>query len=246
MKEDSLNENAPTLAAAVKSWWREQRRSASFLASSRMLMTIVVEFLRDSLPDHRRQRFGDVDYDWEYRVDTTSANVGWRARLIGLLNSPYQPIEAALLREILNQLAIDFAQFTFVDIGSGKGRALLLAAEHPFRKIVGVELLPELNEIALENIRRFSARHAQCGIIEAVCSDAAEFVLPAGPLVLLLNNPLPAAGLHKFLSKVKSSLRQEPRPVWLIYSNPTLEYIVSSSPMFRKISGTHQYSIFQS
>jgi SAM-dependent methyltransferase len=245
LKEDSLNENASTLAAAVKNWWREQRRSTSFLASSRMLMTIVVEFLRDSLPDRRRQRFGDVDYDWEYRVDTTSANIGWRARLIGLLNSPYQPIEAALLREILNQLAIDFAQFTFVDIGSGKGRALLLAAEYPFRKIVGVELLPELNEIALDNIRRFSARHTQCGLIDAVCGDATELALPAGPLVLLLNNPLPAAGLQKFISQVTSSLRQEPRPVWLIYANPTLEYIVSST-MFRKTSGTHQYSIFES
>ena len=241
-----MNENAPTLPAVVKSWWREQRRRASFLASSRMLMTIVVEFLRDSLPDRRRQRFGDVDYDWEYRVDTTSANVGWRARLIGLLNSPYQPIEAALLREILNQLAIDFAQFTFVDIGSGKGRALLLAAEYPFRKIIGVELLPELNEIALENIRRFSARQTQCGVIEAVCGDATEFALPAGPLVLLLNNPLPAAGLQEFISQVTSSLRHEPRPVWLIYANPTLEYIVSSSSMLRKVSGTHQYSIFES
>jgi len=241
-----LKENAPTLAAAVKSWWREQRRGASFLASSGNLLLIGLEFLRDSLPDRRRQRFGDVDYDWEYRVDTTSANVGWRARLIGLLHSPYQPIEAALLREILNQLAIEFGQFTFVDIGSGKGRALLLAAEYPFRKIVGVELLPELNEIALENIRRFSARHTQCGLIEAVCGDATEFALPAGQLVLLLNNPLPAAGLQKIISNIASSLRKEPRPVWLIYANPTLEYVVSSSSMFRKIYGTHQYSIFQS
>ena len=115
------------------------------------------EFLRDSLPDRKRERFGDADYDWDYRVDTTSANVGWRARLIGFFNSAYQPIEAEIFREMMNRLAIDFSRLTFIDIGSGKGRALLLASEYPFRRIIGIELLPDLNRIAQENIRAYSA-----------------------------------------------------------------------------------------
>jgi hypothetical protein len=44
------------------------------------------EFLLDSLPSRRRRRYGDVDYDWDHRVDTTSATVNWRDRLLGLLN----------------------------------------------------------------------------------------------------------------------------------------------------------------
>ena len=72
-------------------------------------------------------------------------------------------MEPELFREIINSLRIDFREFTFLDIGSGKGRALLLAAEYPFRRIVGVELMPELNSMAEENIRRFASQKRPCG-----------------------------------------------------------------------------------
>ena len=55
-------------------------------------------FLRDSTPERRRQRYGDMEYDWEHRVDTTSGTVGWRTRLLGLFHSPYQPTEPVLFK----------------------------------------------------------------------------------------------------------------------------------------------------
>jgi SAM-dependent methyltransferase len=241
-----LIERGPTLSLAIKRWWREQRQDANFFAAAHQLIAIGFEFLRDSLPDRKRQRYGDVDYDWEYRVNTTSANVDWRARLMGVLNSSYQPIEPELFRAIMNSLSVDFSQFTFVDIGSGKGRALLLASEYAFRRVLGIELLPELDAIAQENIRKFSGQHLGCGTIEAVCGDATEFVFPQGPLVILLNNPLPQAGLRKLISNVESSLREEQRPVFVIYANPVLEQVLSGRPIFRKVAGTHQYAVFRS
>jgi SAM-dependent methyltransferase len=233
------------LASAIRNWWRAERREASFFAAARELMALSFEFLRDSLPDRKRQRYGDVDYDWEYRVDTTSANVGWQSRLLGALHSAYQPIEPELFREIVNSLGIDCSQFTFVDIGSGKGRALLLASEYPFRSILGIELLPELDAIARENIRKFSGRHSQCGPIEAICGDATEFVFPQGPLAIILNNPLPQEELRKLVSNVESSLRENPRPLFVIYANPILEKVISERPIFRKVAGTHQYAVFR-
>lgn len=208
-------------------------------------MALGFEFVRDSLPDRRRQRYGDVDYDWEFRVDTTSANVGWRARLLGLLNSPYQPIEPALFREIMSSLAIDFGQFTFIDIGSGKGRALLMASEYPFRRVLGIELLPGLSFVAEENIRKFSAAHTKCSPIQAICADATEFKFPAEALVVLLNNPLPEMGLRKMICNVEKSLTEKSRRIFLVYANPVLEEIMNESGKFRKMAGTHQYSIFQ-
>src|SRR5207237_3599958 len=95
------------------------------------------EFVRDSTQGRRRQRYGDVQYDWDYRVNTTSATVGWRNRLLGMFHSPYQPTEPSLFHEMLNALNIDFREFTFIDLGSGKGRVLLMAANYPFRRIVG-------------------------------------------------------------------------------------------------------------
>src|SRR5215469_11602963 len=135
-------------------WWREQARDAGPSLRLSQLADIVREFVRDSLPDRRRQRFGDANFDWDQRVDTTSANVSWRARFIGLLNSSYQPIEPDIFHEMLSAVPADFRHYTFIDIGSGKGRALLLASESRFRRIIGIELLPELNRIAQANIAK--------------------------------------------------------------------------------------------
>lgn len=208
-------------------------------------MAIGFEFLRDSLPDRRRQRFGDVEYDWEYRVDTTSANVTWRSRLIGLLNSPYQPVEADLFREMMAKAEIDYTQFTFIDIGSGKGRALLLASEYPFQRVIGIEFLPELNAIAEQNIRKFSQRNPGCGVIELICCDATEYKWPKAPLLVFLNNPLPEEGLRKLILELEYSVRDAPRPVFVLYANPVLERIVSGNQVFEKLTGTQQYAIFR-
>ncbi len=196
------------------------------------------------MPDRARERFGDVDYDWEHRVDTTSANVSWRARLIGLLNSSYQPIESLLFREMLDSLGIDYGQFTFIDVGSGKGRPLLMASEYPFRKIVGVELLPELNAIAQENIRRFSDDRKQCREIEALLQDATQFPFPSDPLVVFMFHPLPESGFRKVIANLSESIRKKPRALWLIYANPLFEEIVLKSGVFTKAGGTRQYSVF--
>jgi SAM-dependent methyltransferase len=244
--EHSLNERHLDLFSAIGRWWRQERHNLSALVAGKKLIEIYAEFLRESLPDRKRARYGDVDYDWEYRVDTTSANLGWRARLIGLLNSPYQPVEPELFREVINRLAIDFTQFTFIDIGSGKGRALLLASEFAFLRIIGIELLPELNRIAEANIRKFADRYTRCGSIEAIHGDAMEFPFPEVPLVVFVNNPLPEFGLRKLISNLENSLSVTPRSVFVIYANPLLEQVfLSDTRLFRKIFGTYQYAVFQ-
>jgi len=148
-----------SLLRALRAWWKDRRERHGLASALRMSVADVLEFLRDSTPERRRQRYGDVEYDWEYRTDTTSATVGWRDRLLGVLNSPYQPTEPVLFEEMLASIKIDFRNFTFIDLGSGKGRVLLLASDYPFRQIVGVELLPALNRIAQENLRN---EQSQC------------------------------------------------------------------------------------
>ncbi len=215
------------------------------LAAARKLARIGWDFMRDSLPESKQQRYGDVDYDWEFRVDTTSATVTWRTRLLGLLHSPYQPIGPQLFREIISSLEIDFRQFTFIDIGSGKGRALLLAAEYPFRRIIGIELLPELNSVAQENIRKVLGEQRACHDIQTFCGEATEFTFPTEPLVVFLFNPLPEAGLRQLLGNLEASLRENPRPAYVIYANPIHEEIIKGSSRLTRLGGTHQYSMFR-
>ena len=231
----------------MRRFWRERASQAGAFRATRDLAATLWEFVRDSTPARLRSRFGDADYDWEHRVNTTSGAVGWRDRLLGLLNSPYQPTEESLFREILAALQektrCDFTEYTFLDLGSGKGRTLLMASDFPFRCVLGVELLPSLHKIAQENIARYKSESQQSFALESICGDATQFPFPEGPLVIYLFNPFPEAGLRRTLANLRESLAKAPRPAYVLYHNPLLEMVVAENG-YRKIDGTHQYSIF--
>ncbi len=224
-------------------------KSGHFQASLKFAATIF-EFLRDSTPSRRRSRYGDMDFDWDRRVDTTGATVSHRDRLFGMFHSPYQPTEPSLFHEMMEALAgdfhLDFSQFVFIDIGSGKGRALLLAADYPFKRIIGVELLPALHRMAEENIAKYQSESQKCFAIESVCADAREFSFPAEPMLLYLFNPLPETALRQMLANLESSLLEHPRPACVLYHNPLLEQVLADSSFLKKIGGTHQYVIYLS
>jgi hypothetical protein len=231
--------------STLRSWWREQSRENGFISAGSLLARNLCDFVLDSTPQRRRQRYGDMEYDWEHRVDTTSGTVGWRARLLGLFHSPYQPTDPALFQEMMASLPIDFDRFTFVDLGSGKGRTLLMASDYPFRKIVGVELIAELHRAAEVNIRAYKSPTLRCSQIEAVLGDASEFAFPAEPLVLYLFNPLPERALLDVLRRLERSLVLAARTVWVVYHNPLLENFVGASGFLQKVCGTSQYSVYR-
>jgi SAM-dependent methyltransferase len=208
-----------------------------------------------------------VDYDWDYRVDTTGATVGWRDRLLGVLHSPYQPTEPALFHEMLDKVSeaiasptlactertrtwgtgsLDFRRFVFVDLGSGKGRTLLMASDYPFKRIVGVELIPEFHRVAEENLRKYKSESQKCFATVAQCGDARDFEFPAEPMVLYLFNPLPRAGLEQVIAKLEQSVRVNPREVYVLYHNPLLEDVLAKSGAWEKVAGTHQWVGYKS
>jgi hypothetical protein len=235
---------------ALRDSWREQaseqaKDNGGAWSATSLLLHNLWTFLRESTPEQRRQRYGDMDYDWENRVNTTSGTVGWQARLLGLFHSPYQPTEPTLFHEMMAGISIEFDQFTFVDLGSGKGRTLLMASEYPFRKIVGVELIEELHRAAEENIGAYKSATQRCTRVESVLADARDFELPEEPLLLYLFNPLPERALSEVLQRLESSLGKTPRPVWVVYHNPLLEPVLSSSGFLQKASGTPQYSVYR-
>jgi SAM-dependent methyltransferase len=239
----------PPLLRAARQWWSDIAAREGRTAASQHFLAAIWEFLRDSTPARRRQRYGDADYDWDHRVNTTSGAVSWRDRLLGVFHSPYQPTEPALFHEMLGALqqqALDFREFTFIDLGSGKGRTLLLASDYPFRRILGVELLPALHQIAQENLQKYHSESQKCFALESICADATAFPFRAEPTVLYLFNPFPESGLRRTLANLEQSLRQNPRPVYVLYHNPLLEHVIGASAAFTKVGGTHQYSVYRS
>ena len=162
-----------------------------------------------------------------------------------MFHSPYQATEPALFHEMMAALRVDFADFLFIDLGSGKGRTLLMASEYPFRKILGVELLPELDEIAQENIRKYSSANQKCRTLESICGDVCEFEFPAEPIVLYLFNPVSESGLGRVIGNLERSVMASPRKVVVLYHNPEHEEMLASSAKLQKIGGTHQYAIYE-
>lgn len=235
---------SPSLGLSFLQWFRNESQQHGVFTALHKTLGLLTQFVRESLPDRRRQRYGDIDFDWDYRVDTSSATVGWREHLLGLFHSPYQPTDPALFHEMMDKLNIDFCQFVFVDIGSGKGRVLLMAADYPFRRIIGIELLPPLHRIAVENMGKFRSDSQRCFAIEAICQDAAGFIFPPEPLVIYLFNPLPEAELSVLLANLERSLKQKPRPVFVLYHNPLLEHVLSRRKWLRRIQSTQQYAMY--
>ena len=230
-------------------WWKYAAAYEGSLRATRRLFGMLWEFARDSTPDRLRARFGDADYDWDYRVNTTSGAVAWRDRLLGMFHSEYQPTEPGAFHEMLDALqrltGVDFRDFTFLDLGSGKGRTLLMASAYPFRRVVGVELLPALHRIAHENLRLYKNDAQKCFALEAICGDANDFPFPDDPLVIYMFNPLPESGMRRVCANLEQSVRSRPRAVFVLYHNPLLEHVLSESAGLRKIAGAEQYSVFR-
>jgi SAM-dependent methyltransferase len=234
-----------SVTAAVGAWWLDQRRTLTRRATLGRLARELWEFARDSTPERQRQRYGDVEFDWDRAVNTTSAAVGWRDRLLGVFHSAYQPTEPAAFHEMLDSLHLDHREFTFIDIGSGKGRTLLMASDYPFRRILGVELLPELNRIAQENIRRYRSEVQKCSAIESLCADAREFHFPVEPTVLYLFNPLFESALARVMRNLESSLQEHPREALVLYHNPLLAHVIEQESRWVKLAGNVQYAAYR-
>ena len=235
-----------TLLSSLREWYRRERLKRGALGTSAQLAKILWQFLVDSTPESRRRRYGDMDFDWGLRVDTTSATVSWRERLLGTLHSPYQPTDPALFQEMMSRLPRELSSFTFIDIGSGKGRVPLMAAQYPFRRIIGIELLPELHRTAVSNVDKLRSATAIGANIELLQMDATEFEFPVEPTVLYLFNPLPEECLEKFYVRLSASLERSPREVWIVYHNPVLEHVLATHKQFARVEGTNQYVLYRS
>ncbi len=236
-----------SLSRAARRWFRDSIRYRGIWRTGKELAVRGFEFLRDLTPSRRRLRYGDLQYDFDNRVDTTWSNVQLATRVREIFSGEqYQPIEPEQFHVILDELSLDHTRFTFIDLGSGKGRAVLLASEYPFRRIIGVEILPELHRVAQQNLLRFPAERQRCTSVEFWCGDARDFEFPAEPTVLYLFNPFFEPVLEQVLQNLKTSLDRDPRTLLLVYVNPISEHIVTAENFLNKVGGNHQYSLYVS
>jgi hypothetical protein len=173
------------------------------------------------------------EFDLENHVDTDGEINGWThlsdldiPSANWIYGNHYAPIEPARFRAIFSSLNlfsglnVAYEDFVFIDFGSGKGRALLLASEFPFKRVLGVEFSPDLHAIAQGNIERYAIRR-RSGPVESVCMDFLNFTPPPEPLILFFFDPCEAPILTKLIHNLHESLIANHGDCYLVYVAPT-------------------------
>ena len=122
--------------------------------------------------------------------------------------------------------------YSFVDAGAGKGRALFLAAEQPFRKIVGVELNPRLARIAEQNVAQWRRVTRSMATIRVVQQDAMKFRWPRTPLLVYLYNPFDCSLVAQLAQRLAAAARAGSGLVDLLYVNPTCADALAAQRLF--------------
>src|SRR5215831_18915790 len=107
--------------------------------------------------------------------------------------NPYEGAAIPLVHRVLRQLGPDLRRFTFIDLGSGKGRVLLIAAQYPFKSVIGVEFSKTLHDIAVSNIQEFVGAGATHTSVTSINCDAGEFDFSEiGDKIVFCYNPFAA------------------------------------------------------
>ena len=185
-------------------------------------------------------------FDKKYGTDTggyLSPEELVTGRTNDALNYGYSAIAPSVFREAcrrwrdtLPAVSGRVEAYSFVDVGAGKGRALLLASEVPFRRIIGVELNSDLARIAQRNLARWERLTRSKTSIRAVQEDALNFRWPRPPLLVYLYNPFDCSLIARLADKLAAlSSSSASSLVDILYVNPTCSDALTSSGVFSRL-----------
>ncbi len=185
----------------------------------------------------------DRSFDRRFGTDTAgrvpAAQLGIADSAVREQAILYLPSPTRLTRWMLDNIGIEHRDFSFVDLGCGKGRVLLVASEYPFQRVVGVEISAELSGIARQNIGRYQPASRKCEALEIHTTDATTFDFPDTNLLVHLYHPFEPAITHAVLSHLQKSIQARPRRVviaYLLYTDAVhpVEEVFARFPWLRR------------
>jgi SAM-dependent methyltransferase len=128
--------------------------------------------------------------------------------------------------------------YTFLDIGAGKGRAVLLASEFPFRQVIGVELNPAMAAIARSNAEIWRRAHtadptaSATAPIQIVEDDALNLAFPSTPTLVFLFHPFEDPVLKLLLRHIETIFANRRGALDLLYVNAEHGATLDRHPAF--------------
>ena len=150
----------------------------------------------------------------------------------------YEPAHTGVLHHVFRSLPFRHEDYHLVDLGSGKGRTLLVGSKYPFKSITGIELSALSAQIARDNISRNAHRsETRCATVEVHCENATDFTVPEGNLLVTMYNPFFGQTLQQCVEHLHHAAMAQPaRKIWLAYINPWLgESTLEQSGYFQRV-----------
>jgi predicted RNA methylase len=232
-------------AIPARGLWQRYRRSAVRYgvrsASWHGLIRCIQFSLRLGRPAIVGEKLVQDDFDTAWGVDTAHTD---EVADLATIDSPnwvhgrvYQTISSWRALPLFRSLALPWEEFVFLDLGSGKGKMLLLAAELPFRRIVGVEYCRSLHDVAVRNIQNYKNPARRCLDVTSTYADATRYPFPTDPLVVFMFNPFGPPVMRLVLERLSESVRSSPRRVLIVYVNPVHSEEFARTPFVSIVRG---------
>jgi SAM-dependent methyltransferase len=139
----------------------------------------------------------------------------------------YRPVRAASFQAALRSFKVP-TDGVFVDFGCGKGRALILALDHGFRGVVGVELSAALCDVARRNLAVYRARSGNGASARVVQGDAGRYAVGADDRVFFFYDPFGPDVMRQVVDNIERSYHAQPRPLHLLYTHPVHRDVVEA------------------
>lgn len=226
-----------TTASATPDLAQRVRRALSGRSPAQILTAAtktIAQKLRRMSPASRAAARIDAAFDRQWGTDTsrevTMSQLDFPVELRSSSHH-YQASGAHILDKTIACAAIDPARFTFVDLGCGKGRVVLLAAARGFADVVGVEYSPILVATAEANARQFLTRGGAVIVPRFWQGNAADYPMPGGDVFVYLYNSFGADILTGCLARMEDAKRDDAaRRIILLYVNPQHGDLIAARP----------------
>lgn len=183
-----------------------------------------------------RYIISDLLFDMRYKIDTINTEqlenleIESQNKAVG---NYYEGTNAHIFQKMISRVGVDPSVSCFVDFGSGKGKAMFMAAERGFRKVIGVEFSIELVEINRSNLEIFKQSSKSKAEFEILHMDASEYQIPSEANLLFFSNPFNETLTANVIDNILKSFEQSPREIWVVHLHPQGNMAFAKHPRFK-------------
>jgi hypothetical protein len=186
-------------------------------------------------PDHMNPKLNQQHpIDLQLGIDTSGyITIAYPEGVAPEKTVGYAGVQPSIVRQLLNKIP-DIGDYAFFDLGCGKGRALVVASEYPLRRVVGIEISPDLAAVARRNAEIIRTKCPERTAVEVVEGNAADVSGVGGKVILFLYNPFGVELMRQLQTSVEAGLTGPIEHLYVVYHNAREAEVFDGSESFSR------------